>query len=175
MGIKGRSTWKCFFTLISHHMLKVFRMFLFYEHPRNIFHTLHMNMLVFFVWNLLKPINVNIVITRPLHLVVFQHMIAKCVTTRQNINITLNNILKQLIQKLNISVISVITSLLGKMISSNMWLKAVHEGINYQCEYCSHKASTPNNLHQHVKYFHEGIKYHCDYYNYKTWDLSVNI
>ena len=51
-------------------------------------------------------------------------------------------------------------------------MKAVHEGIKHQCEYCSHKASTPNDLCQHVKSVYEGIKYHCDYCNYKASDPS---
>ena len=52
-------------------------------------------------------------------------------------------------------------------------VKAVHEGITHQCEYCSHKASTPNNLHQHVESVHKESNIILITATIKFWNLVI--
>ena len=39
---------------------------------------------------------------------------------------------------------------------------SVHEGIDYPCDQCDHKATRKKNLKRHKIYIHESIEYKCD-------------
>ena len=47
-------------------------------------------------------------------------------------------------------------------------MKSKHDGVQFSCDQCSHKATQKGNLLTHMNSRHKGVKFPCDQCDYKA-------